>query len=65
MQKVTNGIEMYIIMNYYLGMDKNVISILEAGLFPFLLKDTISVVIAVVIYSRVSNLIFLKAEPIY
>lgn len=58
-------IYMYIIMNYYLGMDKNVISILEAGLFPFLLKDTISVVIAVVIYSRVSNLIFLKAEPIY
>lgn len=56
---------MYFIMNYYLGVDSSVVSILEAGLFPFLLKDTISVVIAVVVYLRVSNLMFLKAEPIY
>ena len=60
---------MYLIMNYYLLLDKSVSYILEVGLLPFLLKDCISVFIATLVYERVYERVRLIAvinpKPIY
>ncbi len=62
-------IYMYLIMNYYLLLDKSVSYILEVGLLPFLLKDCISVFIATLVYERVYERVRLIAvinpKPIY
>ncbi len=48
---------MYFILKYYIGSDKvSLLYILEVGFFPFILKDSISVVI--------SFIISLRLEPI-
>ena len=56
---------MYLIMNFYLGLDKSVSYVLEAGLLPFLLKDCISVMIATMVYERVSPIAVINPKPIY
>ena len=56
---------MYLIMNFYLGLDKSVSYVLEACLLPFLLKDCISVMIATMVYERVSPIAVINPKPIY
>lgn len=58
-------IYMYLIMNYYYGMDKDMFYIIEVGLTPFIIKDIISVVISTIVYLRVKNLKVMESKPIY
>lgn len=62
---VVGLIYMYLIMNYYLGLDSSLSYVLEVGLLPFLLKDCISVLIATVVYERVSPITVINPKPIY
>lgn len=49
----TGLIYMYFIMNYYLDLGKSIAYIIDVGLTPFLIKDIISVILAVTVYERI------------
>ncbi len=48
---------MTIILNYYLKLNKDFISILKIGFLPFILKDILSIIIAKIIAFRIQPII--------
>ena len=55
-------IYMYIIMNFYMGLDKDLNYILSVGVLPFIAKDFIIVILSCIIYSRLEVHLYNK-EP--
>ena len=53
-------IYMYIIINYYLDLDKSLSYVLSVGVLPFIFKDFISAILACIIYSRIQQAILKK-----
>lgn len=53
-------IYMYIIINYYLDLDKSLSYVLSVGVLPFIFKDFISAILACIIYSRIHQAIHKK-----
>lgn len=53
-------IYMYIIINYYLDLDKSLSYVLSVGVLPFIFKDFISATLACIIYSRIHQAIHKK-----
>ena len=51
-------IHMYIIFNYYMSKAKDIISILQIGVLPFIIKDFIVVILSCIIYSRIQPVIY-------
>lgn len=47
-------IYMYLIMNYYLMLDKSISYILEVGVLPFIFKDFVVVILTCILYSRIN-----------
>lgn len=56
---------MYIILNYYMQLDKDIVYVLQAGLTPFILKDSISVLIASLAYVRLKPITNYNYNIIY
>ena len=55
-------IHFYIIFNYHLGLNKDLLYILEVGVMPFIFKDILSAILASIIYVRLNS--FLKINRI-
>lgn len=55
-------IYMYIILNFYMHMDKNVMYVIKAGVTPFILKDYICAILSTVISIRLSDIFYKKYE---
>lgn len=51
-------IYMYLIMNYYLGIDKSFIDVISLAVLPFIAKDFITAFLACIIYSRLSIILY-------
>ena len=45
-------IHMYLIMNYYLNLDKSISYVLTVGVIPFIAKDFATMILSCIIYSR-------------
>ena len=56
---------MFIIMNYYLDLDKNISYILSVGVLPFLVKDFACMILSCVIYSRLQYILYPELKPSY
>jgi len=56
-------IHMYLIMNFYLNLDKSISYILSVGVLPFIAKDFATMILSCIIYSRL-QLIY-NPKPIY
>lgn len=56
---------MYIIFNYYKGVNKDLLNILQIGVLPFIIKDIFTVILSCIIYSRLKVIIYKeeKEEP--
>jgi biotin transporter BioY len=49
---------MYFILKYYVGSDKaSILYVIQVGFLPFILKDSISVVLAYIISLRLSPIL--------
>lgn len=51
-------IYMYIILNYYMDLDKSVLYVINAGVTPFVIKDYISAILATLISIRLSPILY-------
>lgn len=51
-------IYMYIIMNYYLDLNKDLAYILSIGVAPFIVKDFICAILSCIIYSRLQIILY-------
>ena len=49
---------MYLIMNYYLGIEKSFSYVLSVAVLPFIAKDLITSFLACIIYSRIRVIIY-------
>lgn len=58
-------IYMFIIMNYYLDLDKNISYILSVGVLPFFVKDFACMILSCVIYSRLQYILYPELKPSY
>lgn len=58
------AVYMYIIINYYLGLDKDIYYILSVGILPFIAKDFITVILSCIIYSRIKLFIYPNYDTI-
>ncbi len=47
-------IHMYLIMNFYLGLDKSISYIITVGVVPFIAKDFACAILSCIIYSRLN-----------
>ena len=56
---------MYIIFNYYKGVNRDLLNILQIGVLPFIIKDIFTVILSCIIYSRLKVIIYKeeKEEP--
>ena len=45
-------IHMYLIMNFYLGLDKSISYIISVGVLPFIVKDFAFAMLSCIVYSR-------------
>ena len=55
---------MYFIMKYYLNINKDILGLINAGVVPFILKDTLSMILAALVYERL-HVIILNNEDNY
>ena len=55
-------IHMYLIMNYYLQLNKTISYVLSVGVLPFIAKDFATAVLACIIYSRLQIVIYHKEK---
>lgn len=49
---------MYLILNVYNGLNKDLIYIIQVGLLPFIIKDIFMVILACIIYSRLKIVLY-------
>ena len=47
----------YVIFNYHLGLNKDLIYILEVGVLPFIIKDLLSAILASLIYFKLNEIL--------
>ena len=55
---------MYLIFNFHNGINKDLISILEIGVLPFIVKDLFVVILSCIIYSRLKPVLYKEIEEI-
>jgi biotin transport system substrate-specific component len=55
---------MYIIMNYYMELNKDISYILSVGVLPFIAKDFIVAILSCIIYSRIQLALYPKDTEI-
>lgn len=55
---------MYIIMNYYMELNKDISYILSVGVLPFIAKDFIVAILSCIIYSRIQVALYHKDTEI-
>ena len=55
-------IYMYLIMKYYLHISKDVLALINAGVLPFIIKDTLSMILAAMVYERLHVIILNNDE---
>ena len=53
-------IYMYLIMKYYLDINKDIIELINLGVLPFILKDFLSIILASIVYERLN--VFINNE---
>lgn len=60
---IVGVIYMWLIYKFYNGETKSILSLIEVGVLPFILKDTICVVISSLIYIRLKDTILINYKP--
>lgn len=53
---------MYIILNYYMNLDRSVLYVINAGVTPFIVKDYICAILATVISIRLSDMFYKRYD---